>query len=59
MTAAFQGRELDGFGWIKIAASFALIMSACVVVLPVRAGLRRLEEMETLRDTVTIELRRA
>jgi len=42
--------SLGGFDWIKIAVSFALILavSAVVVVLPMRAGLRRLEEMETL-----------
>jgi ABC-2 type transport system permease protein len=50
VTAAFQGRQLGGFDWIRIAASFALIMAVCAVVfvLPMRAGLRRLEEMETL-----------
>jgi ABC-2 type transport system permease protein len=50
VTAAFQGRELAGFDWIRIAASFALILAVCVVVFvaPMRAGLRRLEEMETL-----------
>jgi len=48
--AAFQGRQLGGFDWIRIAASFALILAVCAVVfvLPMRAGLRRLEEMETL-----------
>jgi ABC-2 type transport system permease protein len=50
VTAAFQGRQLGGFDWIRIAASFALILAVCAVVfvLPMRAGLRRLEEMETL-----------
>ncbi len=50
VTSALQGRQPDGFDWIRIAASFSLIMALCaaVFVLPMRAGLRRLEEMETL-----------
>jgi ABC-2 type transport system permease protein len=50
VTAAFQGRELGGFDWFRIALSFFLILlvGAIVSVAPMRAGLRRLEEMETL-----------
>ena len=50
VTAAFQGRELAGFDWLRIALSFFLILlaGACVFIVPMRAGLRRLEEMETL-----------
>jgi|GEM_PF-6038939 len=30
--AAFQGRQLGGFDWIRIAASSALILAVCAVV---------------------------
>jgi ABC-2 type transport system permease protein len=50
VTAAFHGRVLSGLDWIAIMGSFALILILCtlVFVLPMRAGLHRLEEMETL-----------
>lgn len=48
--ASLYNRPLGGPEWVGITASFAMIVIVCaaVCVLPMRAGLRRLEEMETL-----------
>lgn len=50
VTAGYENRMLGGLEWFSIAASFALIvlLGAIVFIAPMRMGLRRLEEMETL-----------
>jgi hypothetical protein len=50
VTSAYQNRDLGGMEWFAIALSFAVIvlLGVIVFVAPMRAGLRRLEEMETL-----------
>jgi ABC-2 type transport system permease protein len=48
--AAYYNRTLGGFEWFRIALSFFLILlvGTIVFIAPMRVGLRRLEEMETL-----------
>jgi ABC-2 type transport system permease protein len=48
--ADYYNRTLGGFEWFRIVLSFFLILLVGVIVfvVPMRVGLRRLEEMETL-----------
>jgi ABC-2 type transport system permease protein len=50
VTATYQNRDVSGFEWFGIAVSFALILLVGTIafVVPMRVGLRKLEEMETL-----------